>query len=122
MSVRIFGLRLKILAVFAASLVLSWVTVMLLAQLAYALGRANRDGLLYAGLRWFRAMVGVPETLTLVGLGLFIGFVFLFSRRSLVYLEDVSKTLSRCLSGDWSSGRRRARRTNSASSGRTSTG
>lgn len=93
MSVRIFGLRVKILAVFGASLVLSWIAVTLLAQAAYAFGRAHRDGFLYAGLHWFRSAVGVPETLTLVGLGLFVGFVFLFSRRSLAYLEDVSQTL-----------------------------
>jgi signal transduction histidine kinase len=95
MSVRIFGLRLKILAVFGASLVLSWVTITVVAQVAYGVGRAHRDGLIYAGLRWLRSVVGVAETLTLVGLGVFIGFVFLLSRRSLSYLEDVSKTLQR---------------------------
>lgn len=67
--------------------------VTLLAQTAYAFGRAHRNGFLYAGLHWFRSAVGVPETLTLVGPGLFVGFVFLFSRRSLAYLENVTQTL-----------------------------
>jgi signal transduction histidine kinase len=93
MSVRIFGLRLKILAVFGASLVLSWVTVSVLAQVAYNLGRLHRDGFLYASLHRLRSLVGVAETLTLVGLGLFITFVFILSRRSLAYLEGVSNTL-----------------------------
>jgi signal transduction histidine kinase len=93
MSVRIFGLRLKILAVFGASLVLSWVAVTVLAQVAYDVGRAHPDGFLYAGLHRLRSLVGVAETLTLVGLGLFVAFVFLFSRRSFAYLEGVSNAL-----------------------------
>ena len=93
MRVRLFGLRVKILAVFAASLVLAFLSVTFLAQLAYSMGRADRDGVMYSALRWMRSEIGVAQVLALAGIALFVVFVFLLSRRSLAYLETVSQTL-----------------------------
>jgi len=93
MSVKIFSLRWKIIALFGVSLILSLASVAGLVQLIHQIGIQNRSGSLYLFLKRLQAGIGILPLSAVAGLAFFILFVFFLSRGSLRYLEKISHSL-----------------------------
>jgi signal transduction histidine kinase len=90
---KIFSIRWKIIILFGASILLSTVSVLGLVQLVYALGRSDREGLFFQALKILQRNIGVVPLSLMAGFAFFVGFFFLLSRGSILYLEDISRAL-----------------------------
>lgn len=73
-----------------------------LVQLVYALGRSNREGLLFLGLKFLQQHIGVIPLSLLAGFAFFVLFFFLLSRGSILYLEEISRALHDISLGNFS--------------------
>jgi signal transduction histidine kinase len=93
MSVKIFSLRWKIIALFGASIFLSLACVTGLVQLIRWIGIQNRYGSLYPFLKRVQAGIGILPLSAVAGLAFFVFFFFLLSRRSILYLEKIFRSL-----------------------------
>jgi len=93
MSLKIYSLRWKIIALFGISLVLSLASVSGLVQLARQYGIRHRSGAAYLILKRLQTGFGVLPLGAIAGLLLFILFFFLLSRGGILYLERISRTL-----------------------------
>lgn len=90
---RIFSIRWKIIFLFGISIFLSTASVLGLVQMVYALGRSDRDGFFFQALKVLQRNIGVVPLSLLAGFAFFVGFFFLLSRGSILYLEDISRAL-----------------------------
>jgi signal transduction histidine kinase len=100
--VRIFSIRWKIIFLFGISILLSTISVMALVQLVYALGRSNRESLLFLALKVLQRNIGVIPLSLLAGFAFFVLFFFLLSRGSILYLEEISRALHEISLGNFS--------------------
>jgi signal transduction histidine kinase len=75
---------------------------MVLVQLAYALGRGNRESLLFLALKVLQRNIGVIPLSLLAGFAFFVLFFFLLSRGSILYLEEISRALHEISLGNFS--------------------
>jgi signal transduction histidine kinase len=92
MSLRIFSLRWKIIALFGVSILLSLFCVAGLVRLAHDLGTQNRFSFFYNFLKRLQTGIGIIPLGVLVGFAFFLLFFFL-SRGGILYLEKISRTL-----------------------------
>jgi len=93
MSARIGKIRWKIIAAVAASLALAIMSSAVLVQVVRRIGVQHRGGLLYGFLQSARRDVGVGPLSTMATVTLFLFFFYLLTRRSVRYIETISRTL-----------------------------
>lgn len=94
MKTRAFvSIRWKMILYFILSLLLSAVTTLVMVYLLYQIAIANRFGPLYDQLYITREQFGVLTPALLVGLILFVVYFLLISRKSIDYLEEISRSL-----------------------------
>ncbi len=95
---RVFGtLRWKLILAFFQSIVLSLITLFLLREVAYLLYLING---LRGIIKYANDSLGQIQIQIAVGCILFIIFFFLFFKKSIAYIEEISAALKRISKGD----------------------
>jgi len=95
MRLRIFSLRLKIIALFGVSILLSLFCVTTLIQVLHQIGIQNRTSRFYLLLKNLQSWIGVLPLGAVAGFAFFILFFFLLSRGSILYMEKISRTVQK---------------------------
>lgn len=90
------SLRWKLITIFLVSLFLAALTAGGLALVAYI----NRHGSLFGDLlQWLNQVVGPIPVIVLVGIALFVLYVFLFSAGTIRYIEQLNRSLDQIAHG-----------------------